>query len=283
MGMPMITTAVPRSDHGDTPLSPSPASGGGRDLREWEDDMVVKKGPSITVSLKLHVPITLGAGWSPTASSPGQWTEANLNSASEISSGTGHAPRIPCSGIEPLHAVLVDGAVALQSLLVRCTVASSSISPPAQRSTTTATAAGRSAPPTRPPAAPAELWVELTVSNVRANSHISANPALVSAWRLLLSSLVTYTREEARSRAAAVAGDTGEQVHRGEQGNGSDGKPGHNSGRKEVLEARALEAVYASLKPAADATSFDSACVGPAPGASGLNAVPAAVVMKGKV
>lgn len=246
--------------------------------------MVVKRGPPTTVSLKFHVSISLRAEWSPT----GQWSEANLNSASEISSGSGHSPPVPCSGIEPLHAVLGDDSVAVQSLFVRCAPASSSISPPQQRPTSTATASaaaaategrGTTAPPTGPPAAPADLWVELKVSNVRANSQISTSPALLSAWRLLLPSLVTYTRAEARSPASAAA----DQDRQGKTSD--DGDSGRNGGHKDGLEVRALEAVYASLKPAADARlRLDSACcVGPAPGASGLNAVPAAVVMKGNI
>lgn len=242
--------------------------------------MVVNGGPPTTVSLKFHIPVVLGAAeWSPIASAPGHWREANLNSASEISSGSEHAPPIPCSGIEPLHAVLGDGSVAVRSLFVRCTPAPPSISPPAEQPSTATTAAAterRLTPTTtEPPTAPADLWVELTVSNVRANSHISSNPVLLSAWRLLLPSLVTCTREEAGSPPAPTA-----DQHL--QGKSAERKSGDGGGHKEGLEVRALEAVYASLKPATD-ERFDSTCVGPAPGASGLNALPAAVVMKGAV
>ena len=93
---------------------------------------------------------------------------------------------------------------------------------------------------------------------------------------------MTYTRDEARAPPAAA---TGEGADRHQQGKKStDGVPGRNNGHKEGLEVRALEAVYASLKPAVGARlGLDSASVGPAPGASGLNAVPAAVVMKGRL
>lgn len=246
--------------------------GPGKRLAGVQTIMVVKRGPPTTVSLKFHLPVLLGAEWCPPSSAPGPaWTEANLNSASEISTSSGRSQPVPCSGIDYLHTILGDEAVAVKSLLVRCSPAPSSISPPEHSpATATATATGDGGSvPVRTPAAPADLWVELSVSNVRANSHISVDPVLLSAWRLLLPSLVTHTRDEARSPAAAQ----GERAAQEEMQKSGDR-------HKDVSEVRALEAVYASLKPATDAR-LDSACVGPAPGASGLNAVPAAVVMKG--
>eukprot|EP00903_Cladosiphon_okamuranus_P012127 g11378.t1 len=243
--------------------------------------MVVKRGPPTTASLSFHVPVILGAAeWSLTASAPDEWGQANLNSASAISIGSGHTPPIPCSGIEALHAVVGDDYAAIRSLFVRCTQAPSSISPPAEPPSTATSAVATeerpAVPTTRPATAPADLWVELTVSNIRANSHISSNPALLSSWRLLLPLLVTYTREEARSPPSPAGADS-ERANQSKIGDGRSGpRDGHN---KEGLEVRALEAVYASLKPETD-ERFSSACVGPAPGASGLNSLPAAVVIK---
>ena len=258
--------------------------------------MVAKRGPPTTISLKLHIPVVLGAEGSFT---PGQWARANLNSATEISrcraSGGGHATPVPCSGIEPLYTVVRDNNnVAVQSLLVRAGSPPASVSPPQERRP--AATAVVTAAPAAPFAAPADLWVELDVSGVRPDSFISSDPALLSAWRLLLPRLVTYAREEAvspqRVPPTQEAGGGGEGAARGREGgdrSGGGDTPGFSGGRrKKMLEARALEAVYASLKPTserlglADEGAGDAgAAVGPAPGASGLNAVPAAVVMKG--
>ena len=140
----------------------------------------------------------------------------------------------------------------------------------------------------------AQLWIELEVK-VRPNAHIfdALNPTLLPGCRLLLPWLVACNREEApaipTSRVPAlrqglasrqVASSSGQEEQATTLQSARQARGG--------LEVRALEAVYASLKPAtveplgemSDGSVASS--VGSGPGAFGLNAVPAAVVMKGE-
>lgn len=315
--------------HRCRPRAPSSAALAGEGERErgWRgrerepdggciNGMVIKRGPPATVSLKLHLSFLVGSEWS----SPlhdGRWTEANLTSACEIeisstsiststrSNGIDNSTPVSCSGLGPLHTIIRDEAVTVRVLAVRPrypspSVSDTRISPQTAPTADTGTTNG-TAPPAPSPApvassstlpllmTPADLWAELDVSNVRPHAHISASPSLLPAWRLLLPSLVTYTREEAQAPApapapaAAAAAPAGERATQDQKG----GKAGCNGGHKEVPEVRALEALYASLyswngrvRCGGDAGAAGAA-VGPAPGASGLNSVPAAVVMKG--
>lgn len=270
-------------------IQPPETSAGGTST----EGMVVKRVPPSTISLKFNIPVDLGAECG--SLTPGEWVRSSLSSAGGISCpASGHPAPIPCSGIDPLYSIVRDDSVAVKSLFVRSCSLSASISPPKERPPAAAvTATGRpaaeAAAPAAPPAAPADLWVELDVSGVRPNSCISSDPALLSAWRLLLPKLVTYTLGDAPQRiapqAAAEDGGLGAQAQEGDKGGSTPGV----SGGKKLLEARALEAVFASLKSTSarlglaeeDAGGAPVAGVGPAPGASGLNAVPAAVVMKG--
>lgn len=274
------------------------------------DEMVLKRGPSTTVYLKVHLSFLLREG---ADCSDETWTEADLNkdatiiSVSRVSGGSGEACPVSCAGLAPLRTILLDARVTARALLVRRS--SGYISQP-QRSQSPTTAAGtehragEATATSAPSAAPAELWAELQVSDVRPNAHISANPALLPAWRLLLPHLVTYEREEAplpgkwmlASDAAAPLAAAQEAAPTGRQA--ADDQGGADSarlGQNGSPEVRALDGVYASLKSAerwggaegvrmagaGDAVAAAAAAIGPAPGASGLNAVPAAVVMKG--
>ncbi|CAN0031506.1 unnamed protein product, partial [Ectocarpus sp. 4 AP-2014] len=262
-------------------------------------DMVVKKGSTSTVRLQLHVPFLLQHVERYSAAAVAGWCAAHLNTATTMSFRTTTTttttseldPPVPCTGLEALHAVVSDDSVVVRSLSVR--FRSPSITPlrlqqqqptDAACAVTTGSEAGAS---TAPPTAPADLWAELDVSGVRANANICANPVLLASWRILLPKLVTHSRNEASSSASSPPTPIppGAETPNG-GGSPSVGKAtGVGSGRNEGLELRALDAVYASLKPGVKERgwtggSSSAAAVGPAPGASGLNALPAAVVMK---
>lgn len=126
-----------------------------------------------------------------------------------------------------------------------------------------------------------DAWATVEVS-VRPNAPIGTNPALRSAWRLLLSSLVTYPHDKAfampRPSMLSVA-----------QGACFSDSSSHSNSSK-GLELRALEDVYSSLKPRDlwrtlrdKGQEIDERCpsLGVGSGAQGLNDLPVAVVMKG--
>jgi len=276
-----ILSAVPLGQAGRKHSRADPASGdlGGARAKE----MVVKRGPPSTVSLKFHIPVVLGAECC--FLTPGQWARASLSSGGAISFlASGHAATILCSGIDPLYSIVRDDNVTVNRLLVRSCSMPASIAPPQRPSAVAVTAA-----PGAPSPAPADLWVEVNVAGVRPNSCISSTPTLLPAWRLLLPRLVTYTLEEAPQRIARppAAAEDGGRAAQAQEGDKVGSTPGVNGGHKKVSEARALEAVYASLKPTSSRLGFEeegaegAAGVGRAPRASGLNAVPSAVVMKG--
>ncbi|CAM9654655.1 unnamed protein product, partial [Ectocarpus sp. 13 AM-2016] len=266
--------------------------------------MVAKTGSTSTVRLKLQVPFLVRHVERFSEAAVAGWGEAHLNTATTISFRTTTTtttseqdPPVACTGLEALHAIVSDDSVVVRSLSVR--FRNPSISPlrlkqqqqreqqqptvAACAATTGSEAGGSTAPPT----APADLWAELDVSGVRANANVCANPVLLASWRLLLPALVTYSRNETSSSASSPPTPTppaAETPNGG--GSPSVGKAtGVGSGRNEGLEPRALDAVYASLRPGVKeqgwtGDSSSAVAVGPAPGASGLNALPAAVVMK---
>lgn len=127
-----------------------------------------------------------------------------------------------------------------------------------------------------------DLWAELLVL-VRPNTRIYAHPSLRSAWQLMLPHLVLCNREDAPSIASAGPAAALECTGAATTTTATQSSTATNS--EAVLQVRALEAVYASLKADTRRDSLlggDSSSVGPGPGASGLNALPAAVVMKGE-
>ncbi|CAM9724626.1 unnamed protein product [Ectocarpus sp. 12 AP-2014] len=265
--------------------------------------MVAKIGSTSTVRLKLQVPFLAQHVERYSAAAVVGWGEAHLNTATTISfrtttTTTSSEQDLPvaCTGLEDLHAVVSDDSVVVRSLSVR--FRNPSISPllrlqqqqQQQQPTVAACAAttgSEAGERTAPPAAPADLWAELDVSGVRANANVCANPVFLSSWRLLLPRLVTHSRNEASSSVPSPPtpippeAETPNGGGSPSVGNGT----GVGSGRNEGLELRALDAVYASLKTGVKvqrwtADSSSAVAVGPAPGASGLNALPAAVVMK---
>ncbi|CAN0055663.1 unnamed protein product, partial [Ectocarpus fasciculatus] len=262
--------------------------------------MVVKTGSANTVRLKLQIPFLVQHAERSSGAAAG-WGEAHLSTATTISfrtsttsSTSDQGPPVTCTGLEALHAVVSDDSVVVRSLSVRFRK-NPCITPlrhQQQQQQQQSTAAACAAAPgseaggsTAPPTAPADLWAELDVSGVRANACVCANPALLASWRLLLPRLVSHARNEASSSASLPPTPT-PQAETPKGGAPSVGKaPGVGSGRNEGLELRALDAVYASLKPGVDEqrwrgdSSSAATAVGPAPGAWGLNALPAAVVM----
>lgn len=248
--------------------------------------------PPTIYNAKFHVPCVLGAEAKalPLDSS---WTEARLVSVAciEIGGQTAAAAEaaapvvVSCSDLKPLHAVTDvnesdQGAAFIRTLAVRSDCRPRSRI--ARRTTSTSFSVT------------AQLWVELEVK-VRPNAHIfdTPNRALCSGWRLLLPWLVAYNREEApmapTSRVPALPQDLASREvssPRGQEEQATTFQSPREA--RGGMQVRALEAVYASLKPTAVEPLWETnnggvgSSVGPGPGAFGLNAVPAAVVMKGE-
>lgn len=211
------------------------------------------------------------------------WTEARLLSPGSIELVAGHSAAVTasCSGVEPLHAITTarasDGkasAVYLKSLAVRLSRCSAGSSPSQRNSGSGPGCGGAITTAVDDTLVSVDLWAELQVL-VRRNTHICADPALRHAWRLILPHLVSGNREDApvivSAEPAAALECTG----------ASSQVPSSEAGR----QIRALEAVYASLKADTRRGSLvngEDSALGPGPGASGLNALPAAVVLKGK-
>lgn len=215
------------------------------------------------------------------------WTKARLISSHSIEIA-GRA--VSCSDLEPLHTIAGgkgdgQGLAFLRSLAVRsnCTTPSAS-SGVADSGSSSVSCSGSRTDAVANNSTAAQIWAELDVE-VRPKAHICANPILRPAWRLLLPWLITCTREEAPAMPTLsiayppveTSASPAVQVK----------SRCANSSEDKGFEVRALEAVYASLKPGEAGSVLredggaDSS-VGRGPGALGLNALPAAVVMIGK-
>lgn len=248
------------------------------------------------------------------------WAEARLISATSIEISFGHRAEvvevISCFELEALHAV-TQGPTSQGAASICCFVADGRSQGTAQTSSCWSCCSSQRSSITPPmctvvaaasagPAAAAEvvrlargrskavhLWAEVEIK-VWPTAHIWAESlTLRPAWRLLLPRLARYTREEAPTmasstsplrlteKAATTATPTPTSGYRINIGINS------TADARDGKQTRALDAVYASLKPRIVETlavedGEQSSAVGPGPGASGLNALPAAVVVKGK-
>lgn len=149
-----------------------------------------------------------------------------------------------------------------------------------------------------------EIWAELEIQ-VQPNVCICSNPAHWPAWRRLLPLLSTCTRDEVTTggcpefsvsevlklqpvswqplgEATDIMSPTRLLLEPSQRQSATGSKD------KTTPAVHALEEVYASLRPQAPQIpriirgGGQSSGVGPGPGVHGLNALPAAVVLKGK-
>ena len=227
-------------------------------------------------TVKFHVPCVLGSE-ATAFRVDSSWKQACLLSVASIEiagyTPTGAIGVVSCSDLKPLHAVTAATGSDQEAALIRTLSVRRDYRPPSRIPLRT-TAAPQ-------PTITAQLWVELELK-VQPNAYLfdSSNPTLCSAWRLLLPWLVSYNRDEAPATPTSRVPEL-PRSPREERG----GSPREARGGSEV---RALEAVYASLKPETLGPLWEmddggeASSVGAGPGAFGLNAVPAAVIMKGE-
>jgi len=234
----------------------------------------VKK--SIKCLLRFHLSINLSDVVGPVEC----WTEARLISATSIYL---FGRIVSGFGLEALHAVTcsstseVTAEASLQCLSVcsRSAVFSSCCAGDAGSASVTQDSNKNSSNEA------VDVWATVEVG-VRPNAPIGTNPALRPAWRLLLSRLVTYSRDKAFAMPRPSMLSAAPDACFSESSSHSKGSKG--------LELRALEDVYSSLKPKDSwrtlrdkGQGMDERCasLGAGSGAQGLNALPVAVVMKG--
>lgn len=222
------------------------------------------------------------------------WTEVGLATGRSIEIAGRH---VSCPSIESLHAITTSagdlGAAVLCFLGVRLlqTRALSafvgdlcSITEPSHVAAGSAAAVAKNQLGLE-----VELLAELEVQ-VRPGARICPTAEKWPAWRCLLPSLSAYARQEVTAsglqlppplQSPTTTSTMVETIRPHE--------PTRRENTKKALAGHSLEEVYSSLKPQAPQVVVEDGdgrgerpAVGPGPGACGLNALPAAVLIKGK-
>lgn len=240
-----------------------------------------------TCLLKLHLPCTLSDVPYDYAKAVGcpadeSWIDARfIGSGSSLEiAGPMTTAAVTCHGLEALYALIQDTNSQASTVLRYSAVR---FPPSARKFLSDGHGPALEVAAFLPPRT-AQLWAELEVK-VTPNAHLCSSPGLRATWRVLLPWLVTCTRAQAPTApTASNSALSSDAAGFGRTPNNSSSTSHAEKTRMQVL---ALEAVYSSLEPGttvpfmAEVESATSA-VEPGSEASGLNALPTAVVMKGK-
>lgn len=231
---------------------------------------------------------------------PQAWTEARLIPSSRNTLEIAGRP-ITCPAAEPLHVITTvaadQGAAVVHYLGVRRPPLEAGSPSRDQHLGTPGTAAGKQAD------VEAELLAELDVPMIPGASISPTTTEQWPAWQSLLPCLSAYSRgTTAMDRTLTTLLQVPDRtsvyntnmistiVHKARPQQQRSAPPKSTVlGKKKKPAGHALDAVYASLKPQAPRIVVEvggdrggTSVVGPGPGACGLNAVPAAVMIKGK-